>query len=463
MALAAGPKPDISSAAIPRDLDALSFAAWWGWSPYVWQRALLEEYCAPTRPRISYVQIARKNGKSAVAAAVAIDEMVRVGGQVFLIADSERNLKSALFHELNTMVANSPQLRGCVLQYKDHLECPGSGGRISLRPNNVGASQSINPDLVLFDEVHMQRTDSIWNGMALAGAASRRSLLLGITTPGYDITCLAHGLYEAVRAGDMHGHLWEPTDPNAALDDRVAILEGNPVLSDRPDMEDVFAFERTAMPEHDYRRFRLGQWTATASAWFPYGAWSGLADPARKLGVGEQVWLGFDGSYSGDSTALVGSTRDGHLVVLGVWENPQSRGRGWRVPRDAVDACVSRAFADFDVQAMYVDPPYWAREIADWDQRWPGKVVEFPTFSPARMAPACSAFYAAVMDKRLTHDGDPRLARHVGNAVVKTGSSGDVITKVDKDSPAKIDLAVAAVLAFQGAAVAPRSRDIGVS
>ena len=80
--------------------------------------------------------------------------------------------------------------------------------------------------------------------------------------------------------------------------------------------------------------------------------------------------------------------------------------------------------------------------------------MEFPTFSRARMAPACTTFYSAVVDGQLTHDGDPRMARHVANTVVKSSPQGDFITKADKDSPAKIDLAVAAVVAFSEAALA---------
>jgi phage terminase large subunit-like protein len=85
--------------------------------------------------------------------------------------------------------------------------------------------------------------------------------------------------------------------------------------------------------------------------------------------------------------------------------------------------------------------------------------MEFSTASRARMAPACTAFYSSVMERTLSHDGDPRLARHIVNAVVKPSPMGDYITKVDKDSPAKIDLAVAAVIAHDRArqAAPPRS------
>lgn len=459
--LPAGPKPSGAQyAAVPITDTALEWAATTQGPMYRWQAPLLETLCARERPRVAYIQVGRKNGKSRLAAAIALDEMCRWGGQVFLISDSERSLKAALFDELCSLVRKSPELSKFVLTYKDHLECPASGGTIRLCPSNLSASQSINPTLVVFDEVHMQAGDSIWNGMFLAGAACESFLLLGITTPGYDVTSLAHDLYLQVKAGSLWGQIYEPSDPDCALDDPVALEESNPILLSRPKMREVFDFEREKLPEHDYRRFRLGQWTTAASAWLPYGRWDSLK-VTRELEPGEAIWVGFDGSFSGDSTGLVAVTADGFVSVLACWEAPGRK--AWRVPREEVEDRVAEIFAGYDVQSMLCDPPYWQREILDWDRRWPGKVIEFPTFSRARMAPACTTFYSAVMEGKLSHDGDPRLARHLANTVVQSSPQGDYVTKAAKDSPAKIDLAIAAIVAVSHARLAkPRRSPIFV-
>jgi hypothetical protein len=59
--------------------------------------------------------------------------------------------------------------------------------------------------------------------------------------------------------------------------------------------------------------------------------------------------------------------------------------------------------------------------------------------------------------RSLTHSGDPDLARHVGNAVVRNDSRGHRIVKEHKDSTRRIDLAVAAVMAFATASRSTRS------
>lgn len=422
---------------------------------YPWQREAIEKLSVSNknRPRVAYIQVPRKNGKTRLAACLALLEMC-LGNQrhVYAIADSERNLNSVLIRELRDLIGGSEYLRDSVHIFKNHIEVPETGSFIETRPSNLQASQGINPHLVLFDEIHLQKTDQIWNGMQMAGAARDDALLFGITSPGYDLTSHAHNLYQSVKSGsddDIFGIIYEMPS-GIDISDRNGWKIGNPCW-DRPRFKDAMEYDFTHLPEHEFRRFRLGQWTATESAWLPYGAWDTCADYGRDIPPpGAKIWLGFDGSYSGDSTALMGCTEDLHLFVVGCWENPGKT--GWRVPRSDVIDTITFAMENYNVQELLCDPPYWGREIAEWDSFWPGKIVEFPTFNRSHMAPACTTFHAAVMDAKLTHDGDKRLARHISNCIIKQSPLGDYVTKADKNSPAKIDLAVAAIIAYSAAA-----------
>jgi phage terminase large subunit-like protein len=80
-----------------------------------------------------------------------------------------------------------------------------------------------------------------------------------------------------------------------------------------------------------------------------------------------------------------------------------------------------------------------------------GLPVEVFPQSSARMTRATQRFGEAVFNRALTHSGDPDLARHVGNAVVRNDSRGHRIVKEHKDSTRRIDLAVGAVMAFAAA------------
>lgn len=435
---------------------------------YRWQVEELHALGSVPRPRQAYVQLGRKNGKTLFSVALVLTELVLVpGSAVYAVSDSERNLQSAMVGDLKRLIARSPTADAAFVVTTSKVEYPHNGSFFEVRPNKFAATQSINPTLVVVDEVHLQKNGEVWDGFLLSDPGGVNFLLLGITTPGYDLASHAHSLYQRVKSGDptIYGRIFEPANRECDLDDEQAWAESNPRLEDDPAFIDVIRGQRASgMPEHEFRRFRLGIWTATESAWLPYGAWdacsTGRVLTPDDLGPNDQAWLGFDGSFSGDSTALVVGLR-GHLSVAGCWENPGRK--GWRVPREEVAAVIARWMDANRHVRLLADPPYWRTEISSWSMRWPGRVIEFPTHVRARMAPACTTFYAGVMEGTLTHDGDRRLARHVANAIVKTSPEGDYITKPDPTSPAKIDLAVAAVVAYSASAAAVRVRGPAVA
>ena len=68
------------------------------------------------------------------------------------------------------------------------------------------------------------------------------------------------------------------------------------------------------------------------------------------------------------------------------------------------------------------------------------------------MVPATTRFFEAVINHGLTHSGDPAMNRHIDNTVLKTDARGSRLAKESAGSSRKIDLAVAAVMAFARAA-----------
>ena len=171
---------------------------------------------------------------------------------------------------------------------------------------------------------------------------------------------------------------------------------------------------------------------------------------------GTLVCLAFDGSASGDSTALVGCTIPAgdelpHVFVVGMWTAPDDDPR-WRVPRQEVSSMVDAALERWQVRELAADPWGWRTELEEWSKRHGGGVVEWNTAHAGRMAPATDRAYAAVREGRLTHDGHPELANHMNNAVAKRSPMGDLITKDKRGSSRKIDGAVAAIVAHDRAA-----------
>jgi phage terminase large subunit-like protein len=228
----------------------------------------------------------------------------------------------------------------------------------------------------------------------------------------------------------------------------------NPALGDFLSIDALRSTLKTTRPEA-FRRFRLNEMVMDAGSWLEWGQWEALGHP-RALVPGEKIVLGFDGSVSGDSTALVASTLGPtpYLSLQGLWEAPSGPpGRtGWSVPRHEVTDALAALFARFEVVELACDPFYWRDTVAEWELRWPGRVIEYPTHTVQRMAPATDRAYAAIAEGRLSHDGNPDMARHFRNCVVRSTPAGDCVSKDHKNSPRRIDAAIAAIVALDRAA-----------
>lgn len=203
--------------------------------------------------------------------------------------------------------------------------------------------------------------------------------------------------------------------------------------------------------------------------------WAMLSRPTVEVPAGARIGVGFDGSISDDTTGLVGCSADGHLFPLGVWERERTEdGRpvpGWRVPRLVVGDRVREVFATFDVGRMLGDPPKWHTELESWadEFRLPGRtdeererVLMFDTNQRSRFCRAVDRFLTAVRAGLLSHSGDDRLSGHVLAAALEkvrsTAADDDARTMyviVKPEDGRKIDLAVAAVLAYEAAMTMP--------
>lgn len=238
-----------------------------------------------------------------------------------------------------------------------------------------------------------------------------------------------------------------------ATDDVEAWRQANPAMTcSKPFLaQDGLAAARKTLREPVFRQLRLGQWVTGSDSWLPFGALDKCKDEDRIVDGKEKVVLAFDGSASGDSTALIGCTLDGHLWVEGLWENPGDD--RWRVPRGDVDAAVDLAFEKYNVQELAADPWGWRSEIEAWAGRHGEKrVIEWNTAFARRMAPATDRLFQAVVQQQVTYDGDVRMAAHFSHTVAKSTSLGDLVTKDKRNSPRKIDAAVASIVAFDRAA-----------
>jgi phage terminase large subunit-like protein len=118
---------------------------------------------------------------------------------------------------------------------------------------------------------------------------------------------------------------------------------------------------------------------------------------------------------------------------------------------------VRDTFERYRVWRMYADPPYWQSWLAKWRGEFGEQHVhEWWTNRRKPMSYALEGFDTAIHEGKLQHSGDPRMARHLGNARRENMTWHDergkpiwLIRKDRPDSPHKMDLAMAAVLSWE--------------
>jgi len=405
--------------------------------------------------RTALVSMPRGNGKTALAAMLGLAELFvgQPSAEVLVVASDQRQA-NITFNLARRMVELNPVLAERVHVYRDRLYVPETDSNLIPLPAEYGALQGYDPSLLIVDELHVV-THEVWEAATTAAGKRPESLTLAISTPASSEDSVMWSLVKHGREGtDPQFYYKEFSAPEGcAVDDREAWRIANPALSCKDPFlaEDALEAVRKTIREPVFFQLRLGVWRKGTDSWLPFGAWEALEDRSRK--VTGRVVLAFDGSASGDSTALIGCTvgADPHVFTVGLWENPGDQ--RWRVPRTEVTATVREAFHRWDVLELACDPWGWRSELESWaDEFGQRRVLEWNTAHSRRMAPATDRLYQAVVGGGLTHDGDPAVAAHFAHATAKSTALGDLITKDKRNSPRKIDAAVATIVAFDRAA-----------
>jgi hypothetical protein len=241
------------------------------------------------------------------------------------------------------------------------------------------------------------------------------------------------------------------------------------------------------LPPEQARRFYLNQIVAAADSWVSPAEWHGnragegerpaieplrLGDPTRRNADGDVVTLGFDGSLTDDSTALVAvRVDDGAPFLLAIWEKPEGpSGQGWAVPKEEVREAVEWAFGHLDVVAFFSDVAYWETDVDAWRDEYNERLLVKATTRHAvgwdmrghqmDTTRAVEALHRNITDRELpwrAHElyaGSSKglaaheiLTRHVLNARRRPNRWGVAFGKETRESPKKVDALAALVLA----------------
>lgn len=430
------------------------------------QREILAEYFAGALETL--ILMPKKAGKSSLLAALALFHLIATRDAECVVGAASRDQATILYDQAAGFVRRSEGLRKHVDVKRGYRELRSSrdSGRIRVLAADVDTADGVIPTLALVDELHRHKSAGLY-GVFRDGLGPRNGRMITISTAG-EHEQSALGLMRAaalslpdivrdgahVRARSLDGkyvmHEWALSKDDD-LDDMQVVKQANPAswqtleaLAARHDSPSMLAWQ--------WARFACGLWVGAEAWWIAGEDWGRLTSQER-MEPGDRITLGFDGSRTGDATALIACRlSDGLLEPLRVWEAPAGRA-DWEVPGNEVDAVLAGAMERYRVIRGYFDPPLWRTEIDAWSREFGERVIVRFETARSKMQGAVERFRTDVMAGRLSHSGDEVLTRHVLNAQMREARGGGYwLTKDQPGSVHKIDAAVAAVLAYEARA-----------
>jgi phage terminase large subunit-like protein len=246
--------------------------------------------------------------------------------------------------------------------------------------------------------------------------------MLGITTAGYDRASLLGDLVrEGIEGKDRWIlYRWSGLPEGSKLDyrDPKTWRIANPALS-CPDpflVETRLAEMAHRLPENQFRRLHLNQWTSSRDVAFLAGVWESAA-AEREVPDGTAVVVAFVAARQRDTVAIVGCTVDEpHAFPIRIWESNERMD-----PRDVADElrAIGSRFSVYDLLVSEHDWSWMLLELAE-----EGLSVTKVPRSPQRLSLQWQQFFDAIIERRLTHNSGHVLARHIGNMGLISGPSG---------------------------------------
>ncbi|CAB4147176.1 COG4626 Phage terminase-like protein, large subunit [uncultured Caudovirales phage] len=422
-----------------------------------WQRwllnALLERRTdGRLRNRRALIGLPRKQGKSLLGSTLALYGLFagEAGAEVYSAA-GDRQQARIVFNEAKQQIQNSPMLSAECNVYRDAIEVRRFGAVYRVLSSDGKLQQGLNPSMVVFDELHVQHNDDLWDALTLGSGARLDPITIGITTAGFDLETLCGRLYQYGKSvaaqeivDDNFGFYWWEANKDCDINNVAQWNKANPnLVLGLIDAEDMQVSARQTS-EMAFRRYRLNQWVRSQESWLPVGAWENMVGDAT-INTDDECYVGIDMALKHDSIAIVIAQpqENGKVHVEAKIWHPDMEG----IDIAEVEQHLRMLHLKYEVREFAYDPAYFQRSAESlMDDGLP--MVEFPQ-SSQRMIPACGNAYDMIAAGRLVHSGSPMFTDQVLSAAQRMTENGWRLSK--GKSRRKIDAAIAMCMALDRA------------
>ncbi len=430
----------------------------------------------------AYLEVARKNAKSTLAAGIALYMLAGDGesGAEIYSAATTGDQSRIVFDVARQMVLREgdfaaagveAQLRGIYI--------PGDARKFE--PLNAEGStlDGLNPHCTIVDELHAHKRRDVYDVIDTARGAREQSLLLSITTAGSDragicyeqrtyVAKILDGVFEdegyfgiiyTIDDGDdwMDSAVWRKANPNYG----VSVLPEDFERSAREAMNKPSAL-------NNFLTTRVNVGVNADSAWMDMRAWDSCADPA----IREDMFLGEDCIASLDLASKVDIAakvklfqRDGkyyafltcYLPEAAAEDGRNSQYSGWA--RQGLLALTPGNVTDFDQiesdllsdVSLYrlVEVPFDPFQATQLSSHMLAEGLPMVEMRPTvlNFSEPMKELEALVLQKRLIHNGDPILSWMISNVVCHRDQKDNIYPRKEREEN-KIDGVVALIMAL---------------
>lgn len=473
----------------------------WAGKPFKlldWQEQIIRDLFGTVKPNgyrqfnTAYIEIPKKNGKSELAAAVALLLCCGDGEQRAEIygCAADRGQATIVFDVAADMVRMCPALnRRCkILTSQKRILFTPTNSFYQVLSAEAYSKHGFNIHGVVFDELHTQPNRKLFDVMTKgSGDARMQPLYFLITTAGTDTHSICFETHQ--KALDiLEGRKIDPTfypviygagDTEDWTDPKVW-LKANPSLGETIGMDKVEAACESAKQnpgeENSFRQLRLNQWVKQAVRWMPMDKWDACDYPVNEeMLEGRVCYGGLDLSSTTDLTSfcLVFPPEDEdepYYVLPYFW-----------VPEDTLELRVKRDHVPYDLwhrqgylettEGNVVHYGYIEKFIERLGERFNIREIAFDRWGAvqmvqnlenmgftvvpmgqgfASMSPPTKELMKLTLEKKLAHGGHPVLRWNMDNIFICTDPAGNI--KADKArSTEKIDGAIAMIMALDRA------------
>lgn len=448
-------------------------------------------------------EVARKNGKSTLLAAIGLYLLIADGepGAEVYAAATKKDQAKIIWGEAARMVKKSPYLKKHIESSKANLAVLDTSSKFEPLAADEDNLDGLNVHAGLIDEIHAHKTRGVFDVIDTATGSREQPVIWVITTAGtafpnsiaLELLDYGQDVLSGVQNDETFFAIIYTLDEGDEWDNEEVWVKANPNLGVSAKLEDMqrkcARAKRTPTAQANFKTKHLDLWQNTHETWLPVEKWDACYEDftAENL-FGSECYVGVDLASTIDIAAVVlvfpaleeMLDEDGTVKTVEIYrvlpfffipeENAAAKGEkdrtsypvwieqghieatdGDSIDYDHIRLRFNNLGESYEIKQGGYDPWNATQLMQQLREQDGFDMVPIRQGFGSLSAPS-KATEALIMSRRIRHNGNPAMKWMFSNVCMKRDAAGNM--KPDKSkSASKIDGVVAMIMAIDRAVV----------